>query len=304
MLSSLDKLLRRVLVDGVTALGSSNLVSEDQVFFVAPDATWRTAPVPPAHPWRLSVYLVDVRENVRLRSNERIERQEGTVVATRRMPYRMDCHYLITAQANTAGGPPPPPPNHHTLLYETTAALVQSQPLIPAKVYPPGSTELNDWLDFRDLELPMIVNPHEGFAKLAEFWGTLKDDHPWQPVVYIVVTIPVDHQEGGKVELVRRRTTIYSSGVATETFVEIGGLVLNRAHEPVGRAWVSAGNVAGVNRVELARTTSDDEGVFILKLPAAATHIWAAAFGVGVTPPLDVSMSSVSPSTDFTLSFA
>lgn len=304
MLSALDKLLRRVLVDGVATLGSSSLVSEDQVFFVPPDAAWRTATLAPGYSARLSVHLVDVRENVRLRSNERIERQVGTTVVARRMPYRMDCHYLISALANTAAGPPPPPPNQHTLLYEVTEALVRSQPLVPAKVYPPGSTELNDWAaDFRDVELPMIVNPHEGFPKLAEFWGTLKDEHPWQPVVYVVVTIPVTHEERGLGELVRRRTTIYSPGVSTETFVEIGGVVRNRALEPVGRALVIAGSVAGANRVELARTSSDDEGTFILKLPSAATHIWAAAFGVGITPPLDVATTGATATTEFTLDF-
>jgi Pvc16 N-terminal domain len=306
MLSSLDKLLRRILVDGVP-LGSSSLVSEEQVFFVPPDKSWRDSTLDPSYTSRLSVHLVDVRENVRLRSNERVERRAGTTLVARRAPYRMDCHYLISVLSSTAAGPPSPPPSQHTLLYEVTSTLIRSQPLIPAKVYPPGSIDLDEWLDFRDIELPMIVNPHEGFPKLAEFWGTLKEDHPWQPVVYVVVTIPVEYQDSGAIELVRRRTTIYSPGVATETFVEIGGvvqkIVQNSVDEPVGRAWVIAGKMVGGNRMELARTMSDDEGKFILKLPLDATELWAAAFGYGVTPSLNVSTTSTTTSTDFTLSF-
>ncbi len=71
----------------------------------------------------------------------------------------------------------------------------------------------------------------------------------------------------------------------------------------VGRAWVIAGTIVGSDRTELARTTSDDDGKFILKLPAGATDLWAAAFGLGITPSLLVSMSSASASTDFTLEF-
>jgi hypothetical protein len=299
-LSHLDRLLRRVLVNGVPELSTANLVSEAQVSFVAPGSAW-SGETPPGP--RLSVYLVDVRENLKLRSNERIETRTGTGVKARRAPYRMDCHYLISAFSPPTRELVAAPPEQHALLYAATSALVRSQPLIPAHVYPPGEPLLKDWADSSDVELPMIVNPQEGFPKLAEFWGTLGAPQPWQPVVYVIVTLPVERLDGDPVEMVRRRTTTYRVGVAAENLVEIGGVVLNRAGEPVGRAWVSAGILPGGNRDELARTTTDDDGKFILQLPAAATHLWAAAFGVGVTSPLDISLGGVNASDDFTLRF-
>jgi hypothetical protein len=245
--------------------------------------------------------LVDIRENVKLRSVEHFERQEGTALVARRKPYRMDCHYLLVASSNPGGGPPPPPPLQHSLLYEATTALVRCSPLIPAKVYPPGSTELEAWSeDSRDMELPMTVNPHEGFPKLAEFWGTLAAPHPWRALIYVVVTIPVEHRDDARPEIVRRRTTIYRAGVQSESIAEIGGSVIGRDLAPVGRAWVSAGIADGSNREELARTTSDDEGQFVLSLPEKATHLWAAAYGMGVTPALDVVSNAKN---DFTLKF-
>jgi hypothetical protein len=209
----------------------------------------------------------------------------------------LDCHYLITAFAPANDqADPPDPPSAHTLLYEATGALARSQPLTPAKVYPPGSAGLDEWpLEYREVELPMIVNPHEGFPKLAEFWGTLEGVHPWQPAVYVVVTIPVDRCDGALVEMVRRRTTTYRNGAAAEVFVEIGGVVLDRAQQPVARAWVIAEDSQG----ELARSTSDDAGKFILQLPAAATHLRAAAFGLGTTARLPITAST----SEFTLRF-
>lgn len=300
-LSRLDQLLRRVLVDGMTAeLGTARLVSEAQVSFVPPNSAW-SSQTPPGP--RLSVYLVDVRENVKLRSNEHTETRTKTAVVARRKPYRMDCHYLISAFAPPTAEDVPSPPRQHALLYAATQALVCNQPLTPVKVYPPGEPLLDEWGDYRDVELPMIVNPHEGFPKLAEFWGTLGTPQPWQPVVYLVVTIPVEMKDGGPVETVHRRTTTYRIGVAAETFVEIGGVVLKRHGEPVGRAWVSAGLVVGGNREEMARTMTDDDGTFILRLPTAATHLWAAAFGFGVTEPLELSVGGANASNDFTLNF-
>jgi hypothetical protein len=299
MLPLLDRLLARILVEGVRGLANNaGIVSDTQVNFLPPDATFRNQT--PTGP-RLSIHLVDLRENLKLRANDRLETQVGTTVTTRRLPYRLDCHYLISAHATPE---PTKPPLQHTLLYQTTQALVQSQPLVPARFYPPGSVDLAPWGDYQDIELPMIVNPHEGFPKLAEFWGTLEGTHPWHPVVYVVVTLPIERVDTAGIEIVRRRTTTYQVGVATDVFVEIGGVVLDKAGSPVGRAQVTAGNVVGgATRVELARTTSEDDGTFILKLPATATHIWAAAFGLGITTALDVSTTSPTPATDFTLRF-
>jgi hypothetical protein len=293
MLQQLDALLRRILLDGVAALGTPP-ADPAQVAFVPPDAAWRAATGAASKP-RLSVHLLELRENVKLRSNDRVEEQAGGALISRRAPLRVDCHYLISAfaLAETSYGDPPLP---HALLEQATAALAVHRPLVPGRVHPPGSTELAAWPEaWRDVELPVSLNPAEGFHKAAEFWGTLEGEHPWQPFVYLVVTVPVDLDEARRVERVRRMVTTYRPGVSTETLVEIGGVVLDRSGAPVPRAWVIAQDAVG----ELARTTAGDDGRYQLALPPQATRLFAAAFGLGRSPPL----SLVPDPSDYTLQF-
>lgn len=285
MLTLVDRMLQIILRDQVAGLASGGIVHEGQVSF--------DPPVPPSTPPQLSVYLVDIRENVKLRSNERVERSVGGAVVSRRAPYRIDCHYLISASAASTD---PEPPFQHTLLYEATEALVRSQPLVPARILA-GYSDLLDWPESsRDTEIPMTVNPHEGFAKLAEFWGTMTGDHPWRPVVYVIVTIPVEYADAAAVAMVRHRTTVYRTGVQENARVEIGGIVLDRPEQavtsppqpqpqPVGRARVF---VLDSNHAVIATTICDDEGRFVLQLPINATDLYAAAFGLGTTAPFPI----------------
>ena len=98
MLDHIDNLLRQVLIDGVDLISD-----ESQVRFQPPDEDWRTYVSTltvggnPAN--ALNVYLVDLRENRKLRTNERDahgDRADGIVRETP-APRRVDCHYLISA---------------------------------------------------------------------------------------------------------------------------------------------------------------------------------------------------------------
>ena len=273
VLTLVDRMLQVILLDNVPDLVSGpGGIATDQVSFDLPDGTLFTGATR-----RLSLYLVDIRENVKLRSNERPTQPGPSGLIPRRMPSRLDCHYLIAAHSPTSPGLPP---LQHALLYQATAALIHSLPLVPARVLA-GHPELANWTaPYRDLELPMTVNPPEGFAKLAEFWGTLPGSHPWRPAVHVVVTIPVESADTTPSGTVRHAITVYRQGTATEARAEIGGTVLDKTGNPVGRANVFALDGQGV----LARTSSDDEGRFVFALSPQATQIYAAAFGLGTTP--------------------
>jgi len=288
-LALVDSMLKVVLEDGVPSLASTGTLGSDQVFFDPPDAGQATGTRP-----RLSVYLVDVRENVKYRSNERHETRVGGTVVSRRAPYRLDCHYLISAFAGTTTGHPP---LQHDLLYETTRALVRSQPLVPARVLA-GHAELGDWPpDQQDAELPLTVNPPEGFLKLAEFWGTMPQKHPWRPVVHAVVTVPVDYADATPVGVVHHAVTVYTAAADADSVGSgppeprghLGGTVVDRNGNAVGRARVFA--VDGNGQV-VARTNCDDDGHFVLDLPATAVDVYAAAFGYGTTPALTIPVTS------------
>jgi hypothetical protein len=274
VLTLVDRMLQVILLNNVAALASSTgAVTLDQVFFEPPDGTLFGGVAR-----RLSVYLADVRENVKLRSNERTERSVAGTIVSRKMPYRLDCHYLISSYTPSSGGQVP---LHHDLLYQVTAALIRSQPLVPAKILA-GDPELLNWSEpYRDTELPMTINPPEGFPKLAEYWGTMAGSHPWRPVVHAIITIPVEHVESGPIGTVHHTITIYRPGAETsDDRADIGGTVLDAAGHPVGRAQVFALDAQGV----VARTTCDDDGRFIVALPPQVTQIYAAAFGLGTTP--------------------
>jgi len=255
----------------------------------------------------LSIYLIDVRENVKLRSNERQQTTSAGTVVSRRAPYRLDCHYLISAFTTNSVGMPP---LLHDMLYETTQALVRAQPLVPARVLA-GHAELIGWpLDLQNVELPLTINPPEGFPKLAEFWGTIGQQHPWRPVVHAIVTIPVDFNESLPVGVVHHPITVYSAGAdareagsgPSERRARVGGTVEDKNNKPVGRARVLARDANGQ---VLARTSCADDGRFIIDLPTGAVDIYAAAFGFGTTPPLAVPLmqTTVSDQLEYILRF-
>ncbi len=268
VLTLVNQMLKTLLEDNVRSLSQANPAGE--VFFEHP------TPASGAQ-LRVGLYLTDLRENVKLRSRELVERFDKKGVLRRRALSRLDCHYLISAFTPTSAGALP---LHHDLLYEVTEALLHSQPLVPARVLA-GHQELSDWPEeYRNDELPLTVNPPEGFPKLAEFWGTMPGDHPWRPVVYAIVTIPVEHVESTPTGVVHHPIVVYRAGNnAPAERAEIGGTVLDKAKNPVGRARVFAVDAHGV----LARTTCDDDGRFIVALPPTVTHIYAAAFGLGTT---------------------
>jgi hypothetical protein len=261
------------------------------VFFDPPEtSTGATVP-------RLSVYLADVRENVKLRANERQQTTADGTIRSRRPPYRLDCHYLISAFAGTQSGSPP---LQHDMLYETTEALVRAQPLVPARALA-GHGQLLNWPpEQRDIELPLTVNPPEGFPKLAEFWGTMPHRHPWRPVVHAIVTIPIELNASAAVGVVHQPVTVYSAGAdarvagsgPSERRALLGGTVIDKNGAPVGRARVFGADAVGQ---VLARTTCADDGRFVIDLPLAADRIYAAAFGYGTTPPFTVPLTMAAP---------
>lgn len=290
MLDLLDTLLRDFLLAQVPSLApmSGQPVNETQVSSSPPDETWRSTLGDPGSPG-LNVYLVELRENVRLRSLERTERREGSNHFTTRFPYRVDCHYLISAYASALPTNQPSPTQwEHQLLHDATRSLARNRYLKASEFYPPGTTELNSWPEhIRDHELPIEVNPAAGFPKLAEFWGTMPGaTHPWRPVVYLIVTIPIEMAEARPVEMVRHAIVNYTQLGLTdergretkEALEEIGGVVLDDAGKPVAGAWVI---LEDANQRRLARTTSDAEGKFIISLMPSAGVLYAAAFGLG-----------------------
>ena len=143
MIRYLDLLLRDLLVGSI-----AELVDESQVGFRPPDDDWiahvasLTVDGSPVN--ALNVYLIELRENRKLRSNEVVRSVDGGLVSETLAPMRLDCHYLITAWSGASVSPALEPAwDEHALLYEAAAALSRYDPLIPETIY--GAAGLGAW---------------------------------------------------------------------------------------------------------------------------------------------------------------
>lgn len=175
MIDHLDTLLFRLLRAQVPELSGNG-----QVRFQAPDEDWRSM-VPniadgsgnPAN--SLNVYLAELRENRRLRTNERERTYVGADVYETPPPRRVDCHYLISAWSPVTPSPAiDPTPDEHALLAEAAQVLGRYDALDPAEICaatrPPNLPAIPVPAPLVGETLPLTLLPVEGFPKYAEFW--------------------------------------------------------------------------------------------------------------------------------------
>ena len=263
MIKLFDELLRRLLVQARIP----NLINESQIGFEPPNDQWRSA-VSNRRPIALNIYLIDLRENRKLRSNERIRTIDDGVFSEEPAPLKLDCHYLITAWS-PALPDAEPTLDEHDLLYGVMAALAKNDPLSPSRILT-VATGLNDWPErFRNLDLPLNVAPAEGFAKLSEFWHSMGQNSSWKPGLHLVTTLPVVLLRAVVGSIVTTQITDYFQNGLPETSevrTQIGGYILDTTHRsldnsptPVVGAWVQLETSVGT---PLQVTETDDLGRF------------------------------------------
>jgi hypothetical protein len=280
MINYLDNLLRHLFIKQVMGI-----TDDTQVRFQPPDNEWRTY-VANLQRLALNVYLVELRENRRLRTNERTRAIQNGYVMETPAPQRTDCHYLISAWSPATDTQAVEPTlDEHALLYNVTAVLMDHLSLVPRQVYapdplPPGFPAL-----IADAELPNTVLPVEGFPKYAEFWGTMGtagSEHPWNPAVYLIVTLPVALQQEIAGPMVTTRITEYRQTdlpATAEVWIQIGGSVLDPSGAPVPAAWVQLETTTN-NPLQTMET--DDLGHFTFGgLRAGIYRLRTSAVGLG-----------------------
>ena len=218
MIGQLEVLLRTILAPAVGG-------SIDRIGFLPPDQTWRDAIGDMAH---LNVYLVELRENRKLRSS------------TGSAPVRIDCHYLISAWDKKSDGiPPHATPSGTTkeaeLLYEAAALVLARSPIVPAEF--PGAAA---WGAYATHQIPITLIPPEGFPKLPEFWGTMGSTaNLWKPVLHLIATLPLDlPQPAPGPPVVKIVLDVQGSaepgGEPSESLITISGMVLAPDGAPLG----------------------------------------------------------------------
>jgi hypothetical protein len=261
MIDVFDNLLRHLFLSNIDEISS-----EAQVRFQPPDDTWRTyvsnltVNGQPAN--ALNVYLVDMRENRTLRTQERVRDLKGSNFGETPAPRWMDCHYVISAWSPATITPTIEPTlDEHTLIYKCVAVLMQNEPLIPSKVYAPDPLPAGFPSIIADAELWTHMLPVDGFPKIAEFWGTFGANHPWRPMAYLIVALPVLLLRTITGPMVTTRISEYrqmASTAAGEIYIQIGGTVTS-ASQPVVGAWVRLEDTIAT---PLQVATTDENGRF------------------------------------------
>lgn len=303
MIYQLDDLFRRLFRARVGAI-----TGDDQVGFDPPDAQWRTHVGTLGVRPGLNVYLADLRENRKLRSNARTRVYGNGWVQEVPAPPRVDCHFLISAWSPASATPQvEPAQDEHDLLYDVTVALMDAAPLNPSRVYAgqaPSPAWPAEYRPFFESDLPTEVLPAEGFPKYAEFWGTMGETHPWRPTVYVVVTVPVVSREpdvfGPPVATIRADAGRLGSppGTPVDTLYVVGGTVRDVQGAPVGRSWVALDTTADVR---LRTGEADQQGRF--RFPGLATGRYRLRFAAPGHAAQARDVDVPSPSGEYDLDF-
>ncbi len=298
MIDHLDTLLFRLFRWQIDALSA-----DGQVRFQPPDGDWRTAvagitnaagdPAP-----ALNVYLFDLRENRRLRSNERVRSTLRDDAYETAPATRVDCHYLISAWSPTQPAPATNPTmEEHALLGEAARVLSRFNPLDPAQLCAAtraGLPAIAVPTALVDEQLPLTMMPVEGFAKLGEFWGTMGQTHPWRPCVYSVITVALKESPERAAPLVTSafvETLTREVSGSGELFLHIGGTLRDSAAAAavaVPGASVELLTPAGVKRQSVL---TDAQGRFVFIQVAPGDYLLrASAVGLGIftTAPLAI----------------
>lgn len=256
MIDYLNNLLRHLFISQIDVISNEN-----QVRFQPPDQDWRTY-VSTLNNNALNIYLIDMRENRKLHSNERVRDIKNGIVNEIPAPRRVDCHYLITAWSPIAvTSAIEPTIDEHILLYSVIRVLINNDPLAPSRIYSPLPVNYPE--ELANIEFPITVLPTDGFPKLAEFWGTV--GWRWKPAVYLIVTLPVSIDKHISGAMVTTRITEYrfrNNPETAELWIQIGGYVLDETVDPhvsLPGAWVQIEELDGK---PLQNTITDKLGCF------------------------------------------
>jgi hypothetical protein len=229
MMEFIDEMIRHLIATGTG-------ISAAQIGFGPPDKDWRQQ-VSGTSNW-LNVYLAELHENRKFRSNDRVRTTRNGQVVEGPVPALLDCHYLISAWSPALVTPLVEPSiDEQDLLYEVARVLMDNSGLDAEVIYGPGNLPVS-FPDALLPALPTVVAPPEGFARLADFW--MRMDYVWKPVVELLVTVPVVatlQPAGGTVTTLSARFT--RNGHGRDDLVAIGGIVRRAADSvPLAGAWV------------------------------------------------------------------
>lgn len=232
MIDALDNVLTDLIQSRAPALAGPIPVP---VAFEPPNDDWRNF-VSNSNSLQLNIYLYDVRENLKLRSNERTFDYLGGGCREHRAPPILNCMYLITAWSNVTASLPAvePTPDEHALLYGVAEVLMRHRSILITDLYQTGITipsgrnlgSLPPQL--QNEELPIEITYAETAEEMLDFWNTMRGS--WRPGLKLKVALPVFPRESEMLDAMvttiigdYRQTDQPSTSEVLHTF---GGFVL------------------------------------------------------------------------------
>ncbi|MCB8942771.1 MAG: DUF4255 domain-containing protein [Ardenticatenaceae bacterium] len=263
MIADLDRTIEELLTRELPIKNG-----EIDIKFEQPKREWSARLARPT----VNLFLYDVRENNVLRQHQwqKVAMQNGrlphTEVQQKRTPFRIDCHYMLTAWATE-------PQDEHRLMSRCLMALFR-HPILPQEVL------VGDLKD-QPFKLQAWLASHDRLTNPAEVWGSL--DNEIRPSVSYIVTLAIDPwqtlttplvstltMDMGQVEKPEEQKVLVDG--TKETAVTIRGTVTQNS-QPQPDIQVA---IKGTGLF----TTTNEEGQFALSPLEAGDHtlvIWPAS---------------------------
>lgn len=172
MISDLDRTIENLLTDEIPIQNGEIDVKFDQ-----PTREWSARLSRPT----INLFLYDLRENNVLRQHqwERVMEANGRSQpyspSQKRTPFRVDCHYMLTAWGAD-------PHDEHHLLTRAMLALFRYPILTPK--------QLTGDLENQPFKLQTRLASHDKLTNPAELWGSM--DNEMRPSISYIVTLALD----------------------------------------------------------------------------------------------------------------
>ena len=195
---------------------------------------------PPDKDWRnwiagglkVNIYLVNVYENMAMRSTERKTTINNGIVEETPSPRWVECCYLITAWSEINDFALNPLEEEYAMLQDIIGTLMRHDPIVPAEINHPLPAGIPAEYENREFRTE-LMSP-EGFDNMGEFWSTMEET-AWRPGIYLKVSVPILPPSRPAGPMVTTRISHYhfwdpdnaSLSESSETLIQIGGLVID-----------------------------------------------------------------------------
>jgi len=248
MINQLDEMLAHLLY---TRLNDDPTLPTIDVLVRPPDDTWRAFVSGNARP-AVNIYMAEVRE-------DRDQRSSAATNLVDPEPFRVDCHYLVSAWVPSSDPTIGTPTIvEDWLLGECLRILADHAPINASRIYAPAAPPVDPSLVDNDLRTE--IAPPEGYANLGDFWTGLGQGNIWHPAAHLTLTLPLQRSSRPVGPPVTTLHTTFVPG--PEPFVHIGGRFRNLAGVGVAGAWIEL--VDSVTGAALKATRTDESGRFQL----------------------------------------